>query len=210
MLRSFLAFDAGYRGGVTVAAGSIDTTRVATFGFTGVDTNAYDEIIVGAATNVPHVKAFTVFTGAITERLSFFAFDPAVRQGVTVAAGSTDSARGAEIYVGLTVPLTSSAPPVVRAYNTNALGNAQFLVEFLPYPPGYARVVNMVVGSLRPANRPPAFFDPRDDDAFGAAGNPDFLSQDLALVSGDGPFQQEPRFFIGFGNQPAGAFGPPP
>ncbi|MCI0699723.1 MAG: hypothetical protein L0241_01385 [Planctomycetia bacterium] len=204
VLRSFLAFDLGYRGGVTVAAGSIDTERVATFPLSGSDTNSYDEIIVGAATAVPHVKAIEVWTGAITERLSFFAFDPAIQQGVTVAAGSTDNRQGAEIFVSRIVPPTSSIPPIVRVFN----GAGQFGLEFAPFPPTYSRVVNMVVAYLTPANRGPSFYDPSDDDSSVGNSNFDFLTQDLAIVTGDGPFQQVPRYFIGLPSAPAGASGP--
>lgn len=206
VLRSFLAFDVGYRGGVTVAAASIDTQRSARFNLTGVDTNAYDEIIVGAATDVPHVKAFEVFSGAITERLSFFAFDPAIRQGVTVAAGSTDGRRGAEIYVSQSVPASAAATaqPLVRAFNATG----QVLAQFAPYPPGYSRVVNMVVAYLASPPFSSNFFDPRDDDSVPFNSSFSFLTQDLAVVAGDGPFQQQPRFFIGLTNALAGQNGP--
>lgn len=209
VFRSFLAFDIGYRGGVTVAAGSIDTTRSTAFNTTGVDNNAYDEIIVGAATNVPHVKAFSVNTGAIVERLSFFAYDPGSGQGVTVAAGSTDNVLGAEIYVSQITPRASQASPTVRLYGLSN-NTAQFRLEFAPYPPSYTHVVNMVVAYLTPPSRGPIGYDPSDDDSSGGS-NFDFLTQDLALVSGDASFQQEPRFFIGLGpTRPAGSSGPPP
>lgn len=208
LLRSFLAFDLGYRGGVTVAAGSIDATRSADFNQTGVDTNSYDEIIVGSAASSAHVKAFSVFTGAIVERLSFFAFDPATSQGVTVAAGSTDGDRGAEIYVGQITPTLDTAP-AVAVFD----GDGIIQLAFNPYPAGYSRVVNMAVGYLTPQSRGFAFYDPEDDDTsffnFGD-GNFDFLLQDMVVVSGDGPLFQEPRFLIGLGinGVPAGGFGP--
>ncbi|MDY3560702.1 hypothetical protein R5W23_001948 [Gemmata sp. JC673] len=209
ILRSFLAFDLGYRGGVTVAAGSIDTTQSANFATTGVDTNAYDEIIVGSATSSAHVKAFNVSTGAIVQRLSFFAFDPATSQGVTLAAGSTDGVRGAEIYVGQITPNLGTAPQV-KVFDGRGLPE----LTFTPYPAGYTRVVNMVTGYLTPQSRGLAYYDSEDDDtatfAFLPNGNPDFVLQDLALVTGDGAFFQEPRFYIGLGfnGTPAGGFGP--
>ena len=197
VFRSFLAFDLGYRGGVTVAAGSIDTLRTAAFNFSGSDTNSYDEIIVGAATSIPHVKAFEVWTGAVVERLSFFAYG--TPGGVTVAAGSTDNRRGAEIYVSQVVPSLAFAP-VVRAFNNTG----QLQLQFTPFPPGYSQVVNMVVAYLTPG-----FYDPSDDDSSAFNSNFDFNTQDLGIVSGDGAFQQQPRFFIGLGfGIPAGAFGP--
>jgi hypothetical protein len=206
VLRSFLAFDLAYRGGVTVAAANLDTTRTKAFPVSGSDTNAYDEIIVGAATNSPHVKAFDVWTGAIDERLSFFAFDPARPGGVTVAAGSTDGFAGAEIYVSQITPANSTVAPNVHVYN----GDAQLLVDFVPYPPGYSHVLNMVVAYLTPRSRGLSVYNPSDDDTSPLNRNPDFLTQDLAIVAGDGPYFQEPRFLIGLPGAPAGANGPPP
>jgi hypothetical protein len=83
VVRSFLAFDLGFRGGVTVAAADVDTNATLAFltGDAASDTNAYDEIIVGSAIGASHVRGFEVFTGAITERLSFFAFDPGLANG---------------------------------------------------------------------------------------------------------------------------------
>ncbi|HEY1187806.1 MAG TPA: hypothetical protein VGE74_09120 [Gemmata sp.] len=199
VLRSFLAFDLGYRGGVSVAAGSINTTRNANYNFTGVDTNAYDEIIVGSASGGAHVKAFEVWTGAITERLSFLAFDPATAQGVTVAAGSTDGNRGAEIYVGQILPTNAGASSTVRVFN----GSGQALLDAVPYPATYSRVVNMVVGNLF------GNYDPSDDDSTFFGSNRDFVTQDFAVVAGDGSYFQQPRFYFGFGfGSPAGAYGP--
>ncbi|MBP3958913.1 hypothetical protein J8F10_27015 [Gemmata sp. G18] len=195
VLRSFLAFDLGYRGGVTVAAGSVDTQRSNAYAGTGVDTNAYDEIIVGAATNVPHVKVFSVWQGGQTELQSFFAFDPSIpanRVGVTVAAGSTDNNRGAEVYVSLN---NGSQVRVFNGETGSALG------EFLAFPTGYTRVVNMTVGRLSGA------YNPSDDDTF-INGNPFFQLQDLVAVTGDGAFNQQPRLFFAGVNSAAGFNGP--
>jgi hypothetical protein len=212
IVRSFLAFDVGYRGGVTVAAANIDTTRSPDFfnpltgTGTGADTNAYDEIIVGAATGIPHVKAFDVWTGALDERLSFYAFDPSTHDGVTVAAGSTDGRAGAEIYVALVTnqprtisPLQPATPPVINVFD--GLGQRQFSIS--PYPVGYTRVLNMTVAFLTSG-----FYNPEDDDTFFPNHNPAYLTQDLAIVTGDGPYQQQPRFYIGLPGSAAGLNGP--
>jgi hypothetical protein len=199
-LRSFLAFDLGYRGGVTVAAASIDQQRDGTFPLTGVDNRAYDEIIVGAATAIPHVKALEVWTGEIIERLSYFAFDPSIGQGVTVAAGSTDNARGAEIYVAQIAPVLGTLTQRVRVFN----GLGQFQLDFAPYPATYTRVLNMTVSYLTSG-----LYNPADEDTATANRNADFLTQDLAIVSGDGPVFQAPRFLNGVSGRPAGGNGPP-
>jgi hypothetical protein len=204
ILRSFLAFDVGYRGGVTVAAANIDTTRSPDFPITGVDTNAYDEIIVGAAINVPHVKAFDVWTGAIQERMSFFAFDPSIHEGVTVAAGPTSDTMGAQIFVSQITPRTTGVSPSIHVFD----GSANLLLSFQPFPDGYTHVVNMVVAYLTPQPFGPGFFDPSDDDSSFNNNNFDFLTQDLGVVSGDGPFAQQPAFFIGLPGAPSGTNGP--
>lgn len=203
--RSFFAFDAAYQGGVTVAAASIDTTRVPRpQGEPGQprpprppDTNAYSELIVGAATGVPHVKVFSLWQGGQTLLQSYFAFDPsnpANRAGVTLAAGSTDGNRGAEIYVALT---NGSR---IRAFGGES---GALLADFTAFPGSYSRVVNMAVGNV-------GVFDPRDDDDLfgGFFGNPSGHTQDLAVVAGDGPFGQVPRYFRGLPNSAAGRNGP--
>ena len=205
ILRSFLAFDVGYLGGVTVAAGSLPSQPSADYLTNGgSDTNAYDDIIVGAAVATPHVKAFQVWTGAIVEKLSFYAFDPSIHQGVTVAAGSTDGIRGAEIYVSQISPTFT---PKVRVFNGET---AQLLAEFSPYPDGYTQVVNMVVAWITPPSRGASFYDPSDNDSVPAGYNFFFEEKDLGLVAGDASYQQEPRYFIGLFGRPAGESGPPP
>lgn len=199
------AFEAlpGFTGGVTVAAGNMDSTRTPGFNFFGPsipsDTNSYDEIVVGAASQVPGVTVWSVWQGGATRLQAFFAFDPAIRAGVTLAAGSTDDVHGAEIFVSLVGTST------IHVYigETGA-----FAGEFTVYPAGYSRVVNMTVAYLTPPGRGGPY-DPSDDDTIGGDSF-DFDTQDLAVVAGDGPFQQEPRYFIGRANQPAGFGGPPP
>ena len=73
VIRSFFAFDAGFTGGVFVAAADLNNDRMA-------------EIIVGAdAGGGPHVKVFDGADGS--ELFSFFAYDPDFTGGVRVAAG---------------------------------------------------------------------------------------------------------------------------
>ncbi|MEZ5354451.1 MAG: FG-GAP-like repeat-containing protein [Bryobacteraceae bacterium] len=78
-LQSFFAFDAGFAGGVTVAAGDWNN-------------DGRDDIITGMATNGGQVR---VFDGATFSTLdSFFAFDPGFTGGVFVAGGSILTAPG--------------------------------------------------------------------------------------------------------------------
>jgi hypothetical protein len=73
VLNSFFAYHAGFPGGVSVAAADVDA-------------DGHADIITGAgAGGGPHVKVFSGRTGQ--EIRSFYAFDPAFRGGVNVAAG---------------------------------------------------------------------------------------------------------------------------
>jgi len=84
-VRSFFAYDAGFTGGVSVAAADLDGDGKA-------------DIVTGTLTGAPHVKAFDGATGA--ERLSFYAYDAAITGGVFVAAGDLDGDGRAEVVTG--------------------------------------------------------------------------------------------------------------
>jgi hypothetical protein len=209
LLQSFFAFDASYLGGVVVAAASIDKTRIPgfVFGAGQSDTNAYDEIMVGAATKIPHLKVFSVWQGAPQLLQSYFAYDPSLGRGISITAGSTDNVPGAEIYVNLVG--TSS----IRAFD----GLTGRLLGERPnvFPPNYTGVLNMATGYVTPTGNIPTTngtiviggpYDPRDDDTRMTFGDFDFL--DLAVVTGDGALFQVPRFFIGLNNSPAPFNGP--
>ena len=79
MLSEFLAFDAGFLGGVSVATGDVTGDGMA-------------EVIVAADAGAgPHVKVFTVSPGQPARQIgSFWAFDPAFAGGVWVAAADFD------------------------------------------------------------------------------------------------------------------------
>src|SRR5262249_27699357 len=71
-LQSFLAYGAGFAGGVRVAAG-------------GISGGGHIALVTGAGPGAgPHVRAFS--TPSLNDLFSFFAFDPLVNAGVFVAA----------------------------------------------------------------------------------------------------------------------------
>ena len=207
--RAFLAF-AGARSGVNVAAGTVDSTRVPGYvvGSGLPDRNAFDEIIVGAASIAPAVAVYSV-DQTVTLRRFFFAFDQFAGRGVTVAAGSTDGLRGAEIYTNL---LGTS---LLRVHNGET---GQLRGEVTVFPPDYTGVLNVALGQFGGFFGFGSSYDPRDDDAFPpmmmgpmVGGNPAFLNLDLAIVTGDGPAFQAPRFYRGTNtmfNTPAPFNGP--
>jgi len=85
-LRSFLPYDAGFAGGVFVAAGDVDG-------------DGFDEIITGTGAGArPHVKVFDGRTGS--ELQSFFAYGAGFSGGVSVATGDINGDGYADIITG--------------------------------------------------------------------------------------------------------------
>lgn len=210
--RDFFALDPAYTGGVTVAAGTVDKSRDPNYQFIlGVDdTNAYDEIVVGTAAVAPLVSIYSAWEGGITLEQRYFAFDPGIRQGINVAAGSSNGLRGAEIYASLI------GTSLVRTFDGIT---QEVLGQTFVYPPQFSRVANLATGDFTATGG----YVPYDDflyqllvqaaifpppPFFLEGGNPDFVNMDLAVVAGDGPFQQGPRFFTGAFLSPAPFNGP--
>ncbi|MBN9120884.1 MAG: hypothetical protein J0I06_17325 [Planctomycetes bacterium] len=209
--RDFFAFDPLYNGGVTLTAASVDKRRDPGFTFQAgqEDTASYDEIIVGAASQAPLVRVYDVWQGGANLTQNFFAFPATIGMGVNVAAGPSDFIRGAEIYVNL---LGTS---IIRTFDGET---QEQLAQTQVFPPQYSHGLNMATGFFSnttafPAGTtvpPSGFYDPTDDSTFFnnfGVDNPDFLIQDLVVVSADGPFFQQPRLYTG-GLNPAPLNGP--
>jgi NDP-sugar pyrophosphorylase family protein len=87
-LRDFFAFDAGYAGGINIAAGDVTGDGV-------------EDIVVGAASGSSRIKVFDGVTGAGVR--DFFAFDAGYAGGVNVASGDLDGDGSADVIVGAAV-----------------------------------------------------------------------------------------------------------
>lgn len=110
-LGSFLAYDAGFRGGVSVAGGNFD-------GSPG------DEVITGAGPGGgPHVKAFRQ-DGTLAA--SFFAYSAGFTGGVEVASADTDNDGLSEIITGA----GAGGGPHVKVFNG---GTATEIGSFFAY-----------------------------------------------------------------------------
>jgi hypothetical protein len=111
-IRSFFAFDLGFRGGVEVAVG--DANR-----------DGLDDIIVGAGPGGgPHVRVFDGDTARLLTE--FMAFEPAFRGGVFVASGDLNRDGFDDVIVGA----GTGGGPRVTAVDSQTEEN---LVDFFPF-----------------------------------------------------------------------------
>ncbi|MCM3881621.1 MAG: VCBS repeat-containing protein [Vicinamibacterales bacterium] len=124
-LASFYAYDQSFRGGVTVASGDVNG-------------DGFDDILTGAGPGAaPHV---TVRSGPyLTYLASFYAYDPAFRGGVFVAAGDIDRDGLADIITGAG---PGGGPHViVRSGRT-----LSYLASFYAYDPAFRGGVSVAAG----------------------------------------------------------------
>jgi phosphodiesterase/alkaline phosphatase D-like protein len=123
-LASFYAYDANFRGGVSVASGNINGLGP-------------DEIITGAgAGGGPHVKAFSRSTeGTLNTVSSFFAYDPSFRGGVEVGSMISSS------NLAVSTVLTGAGPgggPHLRGFDlSNPLGQTNEVLSFYAESPAF-------------------------------------------------------------------------
>jgi uncharacterized repeat protein (TIGR01451 family) len=130
-LASFYAYDPKFTGGVSVACGDVTGDGV-------------PEIITGAGPGGgPHVRAFSLVGGVVTEVASFYAYDPAFTGGVDVAAGDLTGDGVAEIITGA----GPSGGPHVRAFSL-AGGVVTEVASFYAYDPAFAGGVHVAAADL--------------------------------------------------------------
>jgi hypothetical protein len=119
-VRSFFAYDMGFRGGVFVAAGDVNC-------------DGFADIITGVGVSGgPHVRVFSGATGA--ELYGFFAYSPGFLGGVRVASGDVNGDGSADIITGA----GQGGGPHVRVFNgTNAAELFGFITPFtVTFPDG--------------------------------------------------------------------------
>jgi hypothetical protein len=134
LLRAFNAYDPEFRGGVHVAVGRLEASG-----------DFIDDIVTGAGVSgAPHVKYFNGATGGEIE--SFMAFDPASRNGVSVAIVNSAGASFAQRVVAAPGP---GGGPVVKFFGTFIPGTGQQYVVGPPSDRFGARTgITIAVGDI--------------------------------------------------------------
>jgi hypothetical protein len=127
LIRDFMAYDAHFLGGVYVAAGDVNG-------------DGFADIVVGAdAGGGPHVQAFSGKDGSVLQ--SFYAYNPAFRGGVRVAAGDVNGDGFADI-------ITAAGPgggPHVQVFSGK---DGSVLRSFFAYNPAFTGGVYLAAGDI--------------------------------------------------------------
>jgi hypothetical protein len=172
-LMRFLAYDPTFFGGVRVAAGDINGDGKA-------------DIITGAGIGGgPHVRAFSGADAA--PLVSFFAYDPAFRGGVFVAAGDCDGNGMAEIVTGA----GAGGGPHVEVF-TGTGARLQSFIAALPSNPLLANGIHVGCADINGDGR-------ADLLAAATAGSPPIVDarDAMSLAQLEQPMVYDPTFLGG-------------
>lgn len=167
----WMAYDPGFRGGVSVAVAQVVGTSRA-------------EVITGPGPGGgPHVKVFEVSSSSARETRGWFAYTPGFGGGVNVAAGSVD---------GVAVVVTGAGGgggPHVRSWNPSTAAEQ---VGFFAYAPGFGGGVNVAVGDADADGRGEIVTAPasgggphvRTFEGNGAPSKPEFFAYEPSMTAG--------------------------
>jgi len=136
VLDEFFAYDAGFRGGIRVAAGDVDGDGRA-------------DLILGAGPGGgPHVRVLKYTPGGWIELVSTMVYDIGFRQGIFVAAGDLTGDGVAEVVTSA----DAGGGPHVRLlrYDAAVVGGLAGVSEFMAYDPGFRGGVRVAVGNVVP------------------------------------------------------------
>jgi subtilisin family serine protease len=117
-LKSFWAYDPAFLGGVRVAVGDVNG-------------DGHGDIITGAGSAAPHVRAFSGTDNALLA--NYFAYDPGFAGGIYVSAGQVLANGRAQIITG-----TAIGAPHVKAFDITDPFAPTTVRSFFAYDPAFS------------------------------------------------------------------------
>ena len=126
LIGSFWAYDQGFQGGVRIAAGDVNG-------------DGFDDIITGAGSAGPHVRAFSGKDSSLL--VNYFAYNVGYQQGITVAAGDVNGDGRAEIITG-----TSVGPPHVKVFDITDFWAPPIMASFYAFDTSFVGGVRVASG----------------------------------------------------------------
>jgi sugar lactone lactonase YvrE len=127
-IASFLAYDAGFRGGVRVAVADVDG-------------NGVDEILTVPDTGTTHVRQFRLEGSSVKlTHPGFFAFSSTFKNGASIAGADIDGDGNKEIVVGI----GNGSAPHVRIFGHTGKQED----DFYAYAPTFLGGVNVAGGNV--------------------------------------------------------------